>query len=39
LIEHINSHEGVEWMTFAEMAEEFLQGRIPGVEIQGGAVE
>ena len=36
LIEYINSHEGVEWMTFEEMAAEFLEGRIPGVEIEGG---
>ncbi|KAF2249578.1 glucose 1-dehydrogenase [Trematosphaeria pertusa] len=30
LIEWINTHEGVEWKTFAEMAEEFRAGRISG---------
>ncbi|KAL3444544.1 hypothetical protein BJX65DRAFT_297538 [Aspergillus insuetus] len=28
LIDWINQHEGVEWVTFAEMAEEFRAGRI-----------
>jgi hypothetical protein len=30
LIDWINKHEGVEWCTMAEMAEEFRAGRISG---------
>lgn len=30
IIEHINKFQGVEWCTFAEMAEEFKAGRIEG---------
>ncbi|KAI5238474.1 glucose 1-dehydrogenase [Aureobasidium subglaciale] len=37
IINYINKHEGVEWMPFADMAKEFLEGRIAGVEIEGGA--
>lgn len=37
IIEYINRHEGVEWMTFGDMAKEFLEGRIDGVSIEGGA--
>jgi hypothetical protein len=29
LIEHINSHEGVEWVTFAEMADDFKSKNKP----------
>ncbi|THW42231.1 glucose 1-dehydrogenase [Aureobasidium pullulans] len=36
IIESINKHEGVEWMPLGDMATEFLEGRIPGVEIEGG---
>ncbi|THV86958.1 glucose 1-dehydrogenase [Aureobasidium pullulans] len=36
IIEYINKHEGVEWMPLGDMATEFLEGRIPGVEIEGG---
>lgn len=36
IIEYINSHEGVEWMPLCEMAKEFLEGRMPGVEVEGG---
>ncbi|KAK2809376.1 hypothetical protein FQN50_003835 [Emmonsiellopsis sp. PD_5] len=36
IIEYINKHEGVEWMTFGEMAKEFRDGNIPGVTIEGG---
>ncbi len=36
IIEHIKSHEGVEWMTLGEMAQEFCEGRMPGVEVEGG---
>ncbi|KAL1392066.1 glucose 1-dehydrogenase [Phyllosticta capitalensis] len=37
IIEHINKHDGVEWMTLGQMAMEFKEGRFAGVEIQGGA--
>ncbi|THW27582.1 glucose 1-dehydrogenase [Aureobasidium pullulans] len=37
IIEYINKHEGVEWMPLGDMATEFLEGRIAGVEIVGGA--
>ncbi|KAK2797071.1 hypothetical protein FQN51_008843 [Onygenales sp. PD_10] len=36
IIEYINKHEGVEWMTFGEMAKEFREGKISGVTIEGG---
>ncbi|KKZ63580.1 hypothetical protein EMCG_02117 [[Emmonsia] crescens] len=36
IIEHINHHEGVEWMTFGDMAKEFREGKFPGVTIEGG---
>lgn len=29
-IKWVNTHEGVEWMTAAQMAEEFRAGRISG---------
>ncbi|KAJ5523679.1 glucose 1-dehydrogenase [Penicillium frequentans] len=37
LIEYINSHEGVEWCTFAQMVEEFKAGKIGGAEVEAGA--
>lgn len=37
IIDYINKHEGVEWMPLGNMAREFLEGRIQGVEIEGGA--
>ena len=37
IIEYINEHEGVEWMTLGDMAKEFVEGRIDGVTIEGGA--
>jgi peptidoglycan/xylan/chitin deacetylase (PgdA/CDA1 family) len=37
LIEWINGHEGVEWCTFEMMVEEFQQGRMGGVSVEGGA--
>lgn len=37
LINYLNSHEGVEWCTFGEMAREFKAGRIKGAEVTGGA--
>lgn len=36
LIEWINQHEGVEWCTFAEMADKFKKGEILGVQVDGG---
>ncbi|KAF7186394.1 Peptidoglycan deacetylase [Pseudocercospora fuligena] len=36
IIEHINKHPGVEWMTLSGMAEEFVAGRIAGANIEGG---
>ncbi|KAK5942493.1 hypothetical protein PMZ80_005058 [Knufia obscura] len=33
LIDWINGHEGVEWCTFADMAEEFREGRLERVEV------
>jgi peptidoglycan/xylan/chitin deacetylase (PgdA/CDA1 family) len=36
LIDYLNSHEGVEWCTFADMVDEFKQGRMQGVEVTGG---
>jgi len=38
IIKHINAHEGVEWMTFEDMAKEFQEGRILGVTVEGGAL-
>lgn len=36
-IEWVNGHEGeVVWMPLGKMAEEFVEGRIKGVEIEGG---
>jgi hypothetical protein len=29
LIEHINSHEGIEWVTFAEMCDDFKSKNKP----------
>jgi peptidoglycan/xylan/chitin deacetylase (PgdA/CDA1 family) len=36
LIEWINTHEGVEWCTFGEMASRFRQGEMQGVSVEGG---
>lgn len=38
LIEWINGHEGVEWMTLEGMAGDFAEGRIQGAVVEGGAV-
>ncbi|KAK4575319.1 hypothetical protein LTR86_001173 [Recurvomyces mirabilis] len=38
IIEHINKHEGVEWMTLGDMAKEFAEGRMPGWEVEGGVM-
>jgi hypothetical protein len=37
IINYINNHDGVEWMPFGDMAKEFLEGRVKGVGIEGGA--
>jgi hypothetical protein len=29
IIEHINKHEGVEWVTFEQMADEFKKNNTP----------
>ncbi|KAK1076305.1 hypothetical protein LTR33_009057 [Friedmanniomyces endolithicus] len=36
IIAYINKHEGVEWMPLEDMAKEFLEGRMPGVKVEGG---
>ena len=36
IIEYINKHEGVEWMTFGEMAKEFKEGEFPGAVVEDG---
>ncbi|KAF1917305.1 hypothetical protein BDU57DRAFT_493125 [Ampelomyces quisqualis] len=37
VIEWINGHEGVEWVTMEGIVEEFKSGRIGGVVVEGGA--
>lgn len=37
IIEHINSYEGVEWVTMEEMVAEFKAGRFAGATVDGGA--
>lgn len=37
IIEYINSHEGVEWVTMEQMVAEFKAGRFAGAEVKGGA--
>lgn len=37
LIQHINSHEGVQWVPLEEMARQFKDGTIQGYTVQGGA--
>jgi len=36
IIEYINKHEGVEWMTMAAMAQEVLDGKIDVATVEGG---
>lgn len=36
LIEFINSHAGVEWVTFEEMSDRFKNGQFHGVTVEGG---
>ncbi|PVH95363.1 carbohydrate esterase family 4 protein [Periconia macrospinosa] len=36
LIEWINGHEGVEWVTFERVCREFKEGRLEGVVVEGG---
>lgn len=35
IIEYINSHEGVEWMTMEEMVAEFKEGKFQGALAEG----
>lgn len=35
-IEWVDTHEGVEWVTFETMVKEFKEGRISGTTVQGG---
>lgn len=37
LIEHINSHEGVEWVPLEEMAKRFKEKALAGATVDGGA--
>ncbi|KAH7065935.1 glucose 1-dehydrogenase [Paraphoma chrysanthemicola] len=37
LIEWINGHEGVEWVTMEQIVDEFKAGRLSGVAVEGGA--
>ncbi|CAG8225043.1 unnamed protein product [Penicillium salamii] len=36
LVKHINSHEGVEWMTMDEMSDQYNSGQISGHVVEGG---
>jgi len=36
IIEHINSHEGVEWATMEQIVDEFKSGKISGASVEGG---
>jgi len=36
IVQYINSHEGVEWKTMDEMAQEYKSGRFPGYVVEGG---
>ena len=36
IFEYISKHEGVEWVTMAQMVKEFKEGKIGGVEVKGG---
>jgi peptidoglycan/xylan/chitin deacetylase (PgdA/CDA1 family) len=37
LIEWINTHQGVEWVTMEQIVDEFKAGRLSGASVQGGA--
>ncbi|KAJ4355763.1 uncharacterized protein N0V89_003783 [Didymosphaeria variabile] len=37
LIEWINGHEGVEWVTMEQIVDEFKSGKLNGVGVEGGA--
>lgn len=39
MIEYINSHEGVEWMTMEQIIAEFKAGRVQGATVEGGAAD
>lgn len=36
IIEYINSHDGVEWVTMEQMVAEFKSGRMQGAKVEGG---
>jgi peptidoglycan/xylan/chitin deacetylase (PgdA/CDA1 family) len=36
IIEYINSHEGVEWVTMEQMVQEFKSGKLQGAVVEGG---
>lgn len=36
LINYINTHPGVEWVTMEQMVDEFKSGRMPGATIEAG---
>lgn len=37
LIEWINGHEGVEWVTMEQIVDEFKAGKLSGATVEGGA--
>jgi len=37
LIEWINGHEGVEWVTMEQIVDEFKSGNLSGATVEGGA--
>ena len=37
LIEWINGHEGVEWVTMEKIVDEFKSGNLSGATVEGGA--
>ena len=36
IIDYINSHPGVEWVTMEQMVDEFKSGKLPGATVEGG---
>jgi len=36
IIEYINKHEGIEWVPFCQMAQQFKDGKIKGATVVGG---
>ena len=39
IIQYINKHAGVEWMTLGEMAREFKEGAFEGAVIEAGMTQ